>query len=63
MRNLLLVIRFNGSAYHGYQVQANARSVAQTFQDAVEAVVGRRDPVTGCSRTDAGVHANRYCVG
>ena len=62
MRNLLLYLRFDGSAYHGWQVQENAVTVQQTLQDAIEAVFGARLPVTGCSRTDAGVHAKTFCV-
>lgn len=61
MRNLLFEISYRGTNYHGYQVQKNARSVAQTIQDAVEAVCGVREPIVGCSRTDTGVHANAYC--
>ena len=62
MRNLLLAISFDGSRYHGFQVQQNALSVCEVFQDAVEATLGRRWDVKGCSRTDAGVHANDYCI-
>ena len=62
MRNLLLYLRYDGSAYHGWQVQENAVTVQQTLQDAIEAVFGARLPVTGCSRTDAGVHARTFCV-
>ncbi len=61
MRNLLFTIRFNGTPFHGWQVQANAVTVQQTVQDAVEAIVGIRKNIVGCSRTDAGVHANMYC--
>ena len=61
MRNLLLTISFDGSAYHGWQVQENAVTVQQTLQDAWETVCRSRDNVIGCSRTDAGVHANMYC--
>ncbi len=61
MRNLLLTLSFDGGNYHGWQVQANAASVQQTLQDAFEQICGSRDNVIGCSRTDAGVHANMYC--
>lgn len=61
MRNLLLTIKYLGTAYSGWQVQANAPSVQQTLQDAVEKLFGVRENVVGCSRTDAGVHANMYC--
>lgn len=60
MRNLLVNICYNGANYHGYQVQANGITVAQTVQDAVEKVLKVREPITGCSRTDAGVHANSF---
>ncbi len=60
MRRLLFEMAYQGARYHGYQVQKNARSVAETVQDAVEAVFGRREGITGCSRTDAGVHAAQY---
>ncbi|MEG0540910.1 MAG: tRNA pseudouridine(38-40) synthase TruA [Angelakisella sp.] len=62
MRNLKLTIAYRGTAYHGFQVQKNAISVTQVFQDAVEAVFGVRYDIKGCSRTDAGVHANRFVL-
>jgi tRNA pseudouridine38-40 synthase len=61
MRNLLLTLCFDGTSYHGWQVQKNAPTVQQTFQDAVEKIIGIRENVTGCSRTDSGVHANMFC--
>lgn len=61
MRNFLLTLRFDGSAYHGWQVQENAVTVQETLQNAVERILGKRCPVTGCSRTDAGVHALGFC--
>lgn len=63
MRNLLITIRYDGRRYRGFQVQAKGvPTVAAAFQDAEEAVFGRRDPIKGCSRTDSGVHANRFCL-
>lgn len=61
MRNLLLTISFDGTDYHGWQVQENAVTVQQTLQDALEHICSKRDNIIGCSRTDAGVHANMYC--
>ncbi|MFA6729552.1 MAG: tRNA pseudouridine(38-40) synthase TruA [Eubacteriales bacterium] len=55
-----LVISFNGTLYSGWQVQANGASVQKTLQNAIEKTLGRSVKVTGCSRTDAGVHANEY---
>lgn len=62
MRNLLITIKYDGSAYHGWQVQKNALTVQEVFQNAVEKVFLSRLDVKGCSRTDTGVHANMYCV-
>lgn len=60
--NFLLKIAFNGTAYHGFQVQKNALGVCTVIQDAMEKVLGARPDVKGCSRTDAGVHAREYCI-
>ena len=62
MRNLLVTIRYDGRGYHGWQVQDNADSVQARFQEALFRVIGSRPDIKGCSRTDAGVHANMYCV-
>lgn len=61
MRNLLLHIAYNGSRYHGYQVQQNAVSVAGTFQPVLEKILAEKVQLKGCSRTDTGVHAQRLC--
>ena len=61
MQRLLLTLRYDGSRYHGWQVQKNAITVQETLQDAVERLTGIRSGLTGCSRTDAGVHAEMFC--
>ncbi len=62
MRNILFTLAFKGTRYHGFQVQKNALSVCEVFQNAAENILGVRGDVKGCSRTDAGVHANMYCL-
>lgn len=62
MRRLVITIQYDGSGYHGWQVQSNALTVQEVFQNAVEKVFGERLDVKGCSRTDAGVHANMYVL-
>lgn len=62
MKNIALRLRYDGSRYHGWQVQKNAVTVAQTMEDALAKVCGERVKLTGCGRTDAGVHALRYCA-
>ncbi len=61
MVRLLIILRYDGTAYHGWQVQPNGTTVQEVLQDAVEAVTGVRAGITGCSRTDAGVHADMFC--
>lgn len=63
MRNIALSLRFDGGAYHGWQVQAEVPTVAAALELAIEEVCGRSARVLGCSRTDAGVHAYHYCAG
>lgn len=60
MRNIGLAIRFDGSAYHGWQRQVGALSIQQVMEEAAAKVVGKQVTVAGCGRTDAGVHALRY---
>ena len=62
MQNVLLKIAFDGTRYHGYQVQKNALSICEVIQDAMEKVLGERCDVKGSSRTDTGVHANGFCL-
>lgn len=62
MRNIALRLSYLGTAYHGWQTQAGLPTVQQTLERAVEKTVGGHVHVTGCGRTDAGVHALRYCA-
>ena len=57
-----LVISYKGTDYCGWQVQTKAKkpSVQKTLQNAIEATFKTSVKVTGCSRTDAGVHANEF---
>jgi len=62
MRNIALRLKYDGSAYHGWQVQKTDVSVAETLEKALSRVCGHRVRAVGCGRTDAGVHALRYCA-
>ncbi len=61
MARILLTLRYDGTRYHGWQVQPNGMTVQQVLQDALQTITGVRGGVTGCSRTDAGVHAEMFC--
>lgn len=62
LRNLLLTIAYKGNRLHGWQIQDNALTVQEVFQDALFEIIHERPDIKGCSRTDSGVHANMYCV-
>ncbi len=63
MAQWLLTVTYDGTRFHGWQVQPNGITVQQTIQDALQQLLGTRPPLTGCSRTDTGVHARRfYCT-
>ena len=60
--NVLVTLAYDGTNYCGFQVQQNGLAVAQVFQDALEAVLGHRPDIKGCSRTDSGVHARAFAL-
>lgn len=60
MRNIKLNIQYDGTNYHGWQIQKNARTVQEIVKKAVEKTVNEEIILTGCGRTDAGVHAENY---
>jgi len=60
MRNIALFLTYEGTAYHGWQVQKKDVTIGQTMEEAAAAIVGHPVKMTGCGRTDAGVHARRY---
>ena len=53
-------LAYNGSAYGGWQIQPNAVTVQQWINDGLTAIAGIKVSVTGCGRTDAGVHASEF---
>jgi tRNA pseudouridine38-40 synthase len=60
MRNLLFCISFDGSAFHGWQIQNEQRTVQGELKRAFFELTGESVVINGCSRTDAGVHAREY---
>jgi len=53
---------FEGSRYHGWQIQHTETTIAGTLESALSRLCGHPVRVNGCGRTDAGVHAERYCA-
>lgn len=60
MRRYFLKMAYNGSAYHGWQIQPNALSVQAVMEKALSVILRETIAVTGCGRTDAGVHASTF---
>ena len=56
----LLTLSYLGTAYSGFQVQPNAKTVQAALQAAATRIFDTPCGVSGCSRTDSGVHANEY---
>jgi tRNA pseudouridine38-40 synthase len=57
MRNLRLILSYDGTDFHGWQTQPNQRTVQQTLEDAIHRLTGERLRVNASGRTDTGVHA------
>lgn len=57
MQNFKLHFSYDGTAYHGFQVQKNALTIQQVMEDALEKLFEREIKLEGAGRTDAGVHA------
>lgn len=59
---LLLRLSYLGTDFCGYQIQNNCRTVQGELNTAAKSLFGFDCDVTGCSRTDSGVHANLFCA-
>lgn len=63
MRNIKLILQYDGTGYHGFQIQPSVITVQGVLEAAVKKLTNEDIRVYGCSRTDAGVHAVKYCAG
>lgn len=53
-------LAYNGTRYHGWQKQPNSKSVQETIEQTFSTILGQGIELTGCGRTDTGVHASQY---
>ena len=53
-------LAYNGTPYHGWQIQPNADSVQETLECALGKLCGEELNIVGCGRTDTGVHAKDF---
>jgi len=57
MRNIKIVIEYEGTHYHGWQRQKSESTVQEVLEDRIGVITGERVTLIGSGRTDAGVHA------
>ena len=62
VRELALRLSYDGSAYHGWQRQKGLPTVQETLETALTRLTKAETHAIGCGRTDAGVHARKYCA-
>ena len=55
-----LTLAYNGENYHGWQTQPNAPTVQETLERAFSLILRQNTSISGCGRTDTGVHAEYY---
>jgi tRNA pseudouridine38-40 synthase len=59
---IILVIEYDGTAYHGSQLQNGVKTIQQELEKALKKLTGERIRIKTASRTDAGVHARGQVV-
>ena len=61
MKNYMVTMSFRGTNYHGFQRQdGGLKTIQGTVEDGIYRLLGEHTEINGCSRTDAGVHANEF---
>ncbi len=61
MKRVLLTIEYDGTDFHGWQLQPDLITVQGVLENALTKLFSKPTSVIGTSRTDAGVHANEFC--
>ncbi len=59
LQRYFIEIAYNGTAYHGWQIQKNAVSVQELINNALSTLCRQNIETLGCGRTDTGVHARQ----
>jgi tRNA pseudouridine38-40 synthase len=59
-KRYFITLSYRGTRYHGWQIQPNAPSVQATLETAISTILRQKIDITGCGRTDTGVHASYY---
>ena len=56
----LIKLAYDGSRFHGWQIQPNATSVQETIENCLSKIFSQTINLVGCGRTDTGVHASSF---
>ncbi len=56
----MILLKFDGTSYHGWQVQPNVPTIEKTIEQAIQRLTGKFVEVNGAGRTDSGVHALNF---
>ena len=59
-RRYFIKLSYDGTPFHGWQIQKNAKSIQQTLNEALSTVIRQEIYTVGCGRTDTGVHALKF---
>lgn len=59
MRNIKLVIEYDGKEFNGWQKQPNKLNIQGTIEKAIQQITGEEVELSASGRTDSGVHAFR----
>jgi tRNA pseudouridine38-40 synthase len=61
VQRYFIQLSYNGTAYHGWQIQENTfRTIQQVINEMLSRLLNEPVFITGCGRTDTGVHAKEY---
>jgi len=62
MRNIRMIISYDGTSYNGFQSQPNGNTIQDRLEHALSRLTGEPVKIIGSGRTDAGVHARKQVV-
>lgn len=57
MKRVMLTVAYDGTNYHGWQIQSNGETIEGVLNRCLSSLMGEKIEVSGASRTDSGVHA------
>lgn len=59
-KRYFIELSYDGTPFHGWQIQNNAKSIQQSLNEALSTVIRQEIYCVGCGRTDTGVHAREF---